>query len=221
MGRDHLHLKTLKRMIGVVVSTSMDRTAVVAIPRLRMHRRTQRITKQVTRFFCHDNHEICGVGDKVEIKFCGQVSKKKFWTVIDILQRFPQLEGEPFPQSRLLKPPVVSVEEAASTFAPTLEQTLPLRKPSNQLFTRSARFPRFEGVPSGAALPLKGAKTSVTEMETAHDPSFLEAKARRRKSSKEAVASGANIDTGAATAVEVNLAAAAGPGAAVRAAPLR
>ena len=114
MPRDHLHLRTLKRMIGVVVSTSMDRTAVVAIPRLRMHRRTQRIMKQVTRFFCHDAHEVCGVGDKVEIKFCGQVSKKKFWTVIDILSRFPQLGGEPFPQSRLKSPPQMSVPEAAA-----------------------------------------------------------------------------------------------------------
>jgi small subunit ribosomal protein S17 len=117
MPRDHLHLRTLKRMIGVVVSTAMDRTAIVAIPRLRMHRRTQKIVKQTTRFFCHDHHEVCGVGDKVEIKFCGQVSKKKFWAVIDVLQRFPQLEGEPFPQSFLKNPPPLLARSQAPTGA--------------------------------------------------------------------------------------------------------
>jgi small subunit ribosomal protein S17 len=117
MPRDHLHLRTLKRMIGVVVSTAMDRTAVVTIPRLRMHRRTQRIQKVVTRFFVHDHHEICGVGDKVEIRFCGQVSKKKFWTVIDVLERFPQLDGEPFPQSRLKNPPLLGGHPDVATSA--------------------------------------------------------------------------------------------------------
>lgn len=117
MPRDHLHLRTLKRMVGVVVSTAMDRTAIVAIPRLRLHKRTNKIIKQTTRFFCHDHHEVCGVGDKVEIKFCGQVSRKKFWTVIDILQRFPQLEGEPFPQSFLKNPPMVVSREAAAAAA--------------------------------------------------------------------------------------------------------
>ena len=112
MPRAHLHLRTLKRMLGVVVSTAMDRTAVVAIPRLRMHVRTQRIARQVTRFFCHDEHEVCGVGDRVEIAPCAQLSKKKHWTVVDILARQPQLGGEPCPQSRLKTPPAIMLARA-------------------------------------------------------------------------------------------------------------
>ena len=100
------HLRTLKRTIGVVVSNSMDRTAVVAVPRLQIHPKTRRYIKLVTRFFCHDHHEVCGLGDKVQIQYCGQVSKKKHWTVIDMLERHPQLEGEPFPMSKLREAPV-------------------------------------------------------------------------------------------------------------------
>ena len=95
MPRAHLHLRTLRRLLGVVVSTAMDRTAVVAIPRLRMHAKTQKIARQVTRFFCHDEHEVCGVGDRVEIAPCAQRSKKKHWAVVDILARQPQLAGQP------------------------------------------------------------------------------------------------------------------------------
>jgi small subunit ribosomal protein S17 len=104
------HLRTLKRTIGVVVSTSMDRTAVVAVPRLQIHPKTRRYIKLVTRFFCHDHHEVCGLGDKVQIQYCGQVSKKKHWTVIDMLERHPQLEGEPFPMSKLREAPVVAAD---------------------------------------------------------------------------------------------------------------
>ena len=119
MPREHLHLRTLKRCLGVVVSTSMDRTAVVAVPRLRLHGRTQRIVKTTTRFFAHDHHEVCGVGDKVELLPCGRaLSAKKHWAVVDILQRFPQLGGEPIPQSRLRRPPpAVAVAAAAASSA--------------------------------------------------------------------------------------------------------
>ena len=117
MPRAHLHLRTLKRMLGVVVSTAMDRTAVVAIPRLRMHAKTQKIARQTTAFFCHDEHEVCGVGDRVEITPCAQLSKKKHWAVVDILARQPQLAGEPFPFSRLRTPPAAALAAGAARAA--------------------------------------------------------------------------------------------------------
>jgi len=101
----HTHFPTLKRLVGTVVSTGMDRTAVVAITRLYIHPLTRKIMKHVSKYFCHDAHEICGVGDRVQIKLWGIISKKKRYTVIDILQRHPQLSGEPFPMSRLKNPP--------------------------------------------------------------------------------------------------------------------
>jgi small subunit ribosomal protein S17 len=98
------HLRTLKKIVGVVVSTGMDRTAVVAVTRLRLHPKIRRFVRVITKYFCHDRHEICGVGDKVQLKACQQLSKKKHWTIVDMIERHPQLEGEPFPMSRLRLP---------------------------------------------------------------------------------------------------------------------
>lgn len=95
----------MKRIVGVVTSTGMDRTAVVLVPRLQIHGLTRKIMKTYTKCFCHDQHEICGVGDKVQIKQVAKISKKKHWAVIDILARHPQLGGEPFAMSKLLNPP--------------------------------------------------------------------------------------------------------------------
>lgn len=111
------HLKALKKLVGVVTSTGMDRTAVVAVPRLKVHSKTRRILKHVTKYFCHDHHEVCGVGDKVQIKPCGQVSKKKHWTVIDIVQRFPQLGGERFEFATLKTNPITGQRVAAPAAA--------------------------------------------------------------------------------------------------------
>ena len=108
------HMRTLKRLVGVVIGTAMDRTAVVAVTRLKLHGKTRKILKHVTKYFCHDHHEVCGVGDRVELKKCVRMSKKKHWAVIDIVDRFPQLRGEPFPAavlSRHPSPEVVSAEQ--------------------------------------------------------------------------------------------------------------
>ena len=102
------HLRTLKKIVGVVVSTGMDRTAVVAVPRLKLHPKMMRFMRHYTKYFCHDRHEVCGVGDKVQVKHCGQLSKKKHWTVVDMIERFPQLSGEPFEMSKLTVPPLIT-----------------------------------------------------------------------------------------------------------------
>jgi|CryBogDrversion2_2_1035213.scaffolds.fasta_scaffold59013_1 small subunit ribosomal protein S17 len=101
---DHFHLKTLKRIVGTVISTGMQKTVVVGVPRLKVHPKTRKIMNHITKYFCHDHHEICGLGDKVEIKPCGQVSKKKKFTVIDLLVRHPQLAGESIEMSKLSLP---------------------------------------------------------------------------------------------------------------------
>jgi len=103
-GVTHNHLPTLKRLVGTVIGTSMDRTAVVAVHRLQQHPRTRKYMRVTTRIFAHDHHEVCGVGDRVELKKCAPQSRKKYFAVVDILHRHPQLDGEPFPFSRLRRP---------------------------------------------------------------------------------------------------------------------
>lgn len=123
------HLKALKKIVGVVVSTGMDRTAVVAVPRLQLHPMVRKFVRKLTKYFCHDHHEVCGVGDKVQIRYCGQVSKKKHWAVIDMVERHPQLSGEPFEMSRLVKHPeeYASGVSSVASASPTTKGTAELR----------------------------------------------------------------------------------------------
>jgi small subunit ribosomal protein S17 len=72
---------------GIVVSDKSDKTAVVAVERLKRHPlygRVQRVTK---KFHAHDENNECHVGDRVEMMECRPISKQKRWRVSQILQR--------------------------------------------------------------------------------------------------------------------------------------
>lgn len=104
-GARRRQMKNLKKIVGTVVSTAMDKTAVVEVQRLYVHSKFRKIIKHRKKYFAHDEHDICGVGDKVQIRYIGQLSSKKHWAVIDMIHRHPRLEGEPFPMSALKVPP--------------------------------------------------------------------------------------------------------------------
>ncbi len=72
---------------GLVVSDKMDKTAVVAVVRLKRHPlygRVQRVTK---RFKAHDETNECKVGDRVRIMETRPISKQKNWRVLQIVER--------------------------------------------------------------------------------------------------------------------------------------
>lgn len=89
--------------------------------RLIPHPKYLKIVRNKTKFMCHDQHEICGLGDRVQIKYVGRLSKRKFWAVVDILHRHPQLGGEPFPMSHIPKSVLARMEAAGSAPAPLAE----------------------------------------------------------------------------------------------------
>lgn len=72
---------------GIVVSDKSDKTAVVAVERLKRHPlygRVQRVTK---KYHAHDENNECNVGDRVEMTECRPISRQKRWRVSQILQR--------------------------------------------------------------------------------------------------------------------------------------
>ena len=72
---------------GLVVSDKMDKTAVVAVERLKRHPlygRVQRVTK---RYKAHDENNECNVGDRVRIMETRPISKDKCWRILTILER--------------------------------------------------------------------------------------------------------------------------------------
>lgn len=72
---------------GIVVSDKMDKTAVVAVERMKRHPlygRVQRVTK---KFKAHDENNECHVGDRVRIMETRPISKDKCWRVLQIVER--------------------------------------------------------------------------------------------------------------------------------------
>jgi small subunit ribosomal protein S17 len=89
----------------------------VAVERLFPHPKYQKIVRHEKKYLCHDYHEICGVGDRVQIKYVGCLSKRKRWAVVDMVHRFPQVGGEPFPMAKLTKPGAEASSEQQATGA--------------------------------------------------------------------------------------------------------
>lgn len=72
---------------GLVVSDKMNKTAIVAVVRLKRHPlygRVQRVTK---RFKAHDETNDVKVGDRVRIMETRPISKDKNWRILEVLER--------------------------------------------------------------------------------------------------------------------------------------
>lgn len=78
-------MKKTKR--GKVVSTAMDKTITVAVDTQRRHPRYKKYLKQRSKFYAHDENEEAGEGDWVRIKETRPISKKKRWTLEEILEK--------------------------------------------------------------------------------------------------------------------------------------
>ena len=76
-----------KQRSGVVVSTSMDRTAVALLTERVRHRSYGKIVGRRARLYVHDANNELGVGDKVRVVETRPLSKKKRWRLVEILER--------------------------------------------------------------------------------------------------------------------------------------
>lgn len=90
----HLGRRRLTRT-GVVVSSAMDKTIVVAVERMVQHRGYKRIVRRTTKFYAHDEKNQCGEGDKVTIVEGRPVSKLKRWRLREIIRRAPAAISAP------------------------------------------------------------------------------------------------------------------------------
>lgn len=74
-----------KTRVGIVVSTSMDKTIVVEYTNRVPHPRFKKIIKRSKKFYAHDENGEAAVGDKVSIVETRPISKKKCWKLQEIL----------------------------------------------------------------------------------------------------------------------------------------
>ncbi|SRR5712691_5569675 len=72
--------------VGIVSSDKMQKTVVVRVDRLVLHRRYRRYVRRTTKFKAHDDLG-SGVGDRVRIVETRPLSAQKRWRVVEILQK--------------------------------------------------------------------------------------------------------------------------------------
>lgn len=71
-----------RKLQGLVVSDKMAKTRVVAISRLKKHKRYLKYYKVTNRFKAHDEKGEYKLGDKVFIEETRPMSKDKRWKIV-------------------------------------------------------------------------------------------------------------------------------------------
>jgi len=78
---------TRKTFVGVVESNKMDKTIVVAVPRLVKHQEYGKYIKRTTTLRAHDPENTCNIGDKVKVTATRPLSKTKRWRLVEVIER--------------------------------------------------------------------------------------------------------------------------------------
>jgi small subunit ribosomal protein S17 len=76
-----------KSLTGLVVSTKMDKTAVVEVERLKKHPLYKKTMKRHKKYLAHDETNQCSEGDMVEIVPSRPLSKRKRWAIFRVIQK--------------------------------------------------------------------------------------------------------------------------------------
>ncbi len=76
-----------KVRVGIVVSTKMDKTIVVAIVDNVRHPKYGKIIKRTVKIHAHDEENVCTVGDKVAVMETRPLSKTKRWRLVEIIEK--------------------------------------------------------------------------------------------------------------------------------------
>ncbi len=76
-----------KSQEGVVVSSKMDKTIVVAVVRQVRHSAYGKFVRRTKKFYAHDESNQGGVGDRVRIVETRPLSKLKCWKLDSVLKK--------------------------------------------------------------------------------------------------------------------------------------
>ncbi len=76
-----------KERIGVVVSSKMDKSIVVAVKRKVKHPIYGKFINKTKKLMAHDEENTCNIGDTVRISETRPLSKNKTWRLIEIIER--------------------------------------------------------------------------------------------------------------------------------------
>ena len=78
---DNKQKKNIRMKKGIVVSDKMDKTAVVAVERLKVHSKYKKRIKITKKYKAHNPENKFKIGDKVVIIESRPLSKDKRWKI--------------------------------------------------------------------------------------------------------------------------------------------
>ncbi len=76
----------MKIFEGVVVSTKMQKTAVVEVERIKIHPVYKKRLRVKKKYHVHDELGV-KVGERVKIKECRPISKTKKWKIVKVIKK--------------------------------------------------------------------------------------------------------------------------------------
>lgn len=76
-----------RQMVGTVVSTKGEKTAVVSVTRTFLHPQARKYVRRSKKYMAHDEHGICAEGDEVLIEQCRPLSKHKRWRLRKVVRQ--------------------------------------------------------------------------------------------------------------------------------------
>ncbi len=78
---------TRKVRIGYVVSDKMNKTIVVELEDRTRHPLYGKIIRSTTKVKAHDENEIAGIGDRVQLMETRPLSATKHWRLVEVLEK--------------------------------------------------------------------------------------------------------------------------------------
>jgi small subunit ribosomal protein S17 len=80
--KNNMETKHMQRMTGTVVSTKMQKTAVIKVTRLKKHPKYKKYIRISKRYKAHVEPGMVEDGDRVVIELTRPMSKDKRWRVV-------------------------------------------------------------------------------------------------------------------------------------------
>nr|YP_010484996.1 ribosomal protein S17 [Hypnea cervicornis]UVW80690.1 ribosomal protein S17 [Hypnea cervicornis] len=73
----------IKETIGTVINNKMEKTITVAVKTQVKHKKYSKIIAKTKKYYAHDEHNECTVGDIVAIQETKPISKIKRWKFVN------------------------------------------------------------------------------------------------------------------------------------------
>ncbi len=76
-----------KQRVGIVVSDKMDKTIVVSVTEHVRHPLYKKYIRRTVKMKAHDEHNECGIGDRVRLMETRPLSRDKHWRLVEVIEK--------------------------------------------------------------------------------------------------------------------------------------